>query len=413
MASVANLHARIEELSLAIARQKAILRDLEKAKSDVQSDLNSILDPMAKLPVEISSDIFMRCLSEDAIPTPDPTVAPLLFLNVCRSWNTIAISTPSLWAGIRLESPRTELMKLWLSRAHNHPLSISLQGNLDPDVRHLVQQNARQVQTLELYFPYGNQLQELMTPFPSLQTLILGQGLDEGEELDSYSRTANECVEMLRAAPHLVHCTFRGIFYHATSPGNSELRHPNLKHLVIGGPGRVSSTHILRSLTLPAMESLAISHLDIRPHDFLDFLTRSSAPLKSLEMGIENWLSPMVERFLQLLPVLTDLQLEFSDTKLSPFLEILATGHGSPVQLLPNLCHLTVRGYPLDRAEYEKLVTLLSARRASRLPIKTFRGIWWSMMQGHTIDADIRVALQQLVTDGMEIYIGTVAERLI
>ncbi|KAJ7488846.1 hypothetical protein FB451DRAFT_1125082, partial [Mycena latifolia] len=196
MASVANLHARIEELSLAIARQKAILRDLEKAKSDVQSDLNSILDPMAKLPVEISSDIFMRCLSDDPIPTPDSTAAPLLFLNVCRSWNTIAISTPSLWAGIRLESPRTELMKLWLSRARNHPLSISLRGNLDPDVCHLVQQNARQVQTLELFFPSGKQLQELTTPLPSLQTLVLGQGQDEDGYSDSYSRTANECVEM-------------------------------------------------------------------------------------------------------------------------------------------------------------------------------------------------------------------------
>ncbi|KAJ7463731.1 hypothetical protein FB451DRAFT_1094883 [Mycena latifolia] len=380
---------------------------------------------MAKMPVEISSDIFMRCLSYDPIPTPDSTAAPLLFLNVCRSWNTTAISTPSLWAGIRLESPRTELMKLWLSRARNHPLSISLQGNLDPDVRHLVQHNACHVQTLELYFPFGDQLQELTTPLPSLKTLIIGQGQDEDGYPDSYSRTANECVEMLRAAPHLVHCTFRGIYYHVddihglASLVNSELIiiHPSLKHLVLGGPDFPSSAHILRSLTLPAMESLVISHMNIGSGDFLEFLTRSSAPLKSLDMQIARraarWSGTTVERLFRLLSVLTDLQLVFADAEISSFLEILATSHGSLAQFLPNLSNLTLRGPPLDRAEYEKLVTLLSARRASRPSIKTFRGIWWSVTPGYTLDTDIRVALQQLVTDGMEIHIGTVEENLI
>ncbi|KAJ7704958.1 hypothetical protein B0H17DRAFT_858690, partial [Mycena rosella] len=95
----------IKELSAAILRQKKILRDLEQTKSDVQSDLNRVLDPMARLPLELSSEIFIRCLPTDSIPSPHPTSAPMLLTTVCRAWSRIAISTPSLWAGIRIEFP--------------------------------------------------------------------------------------------------------------------------------------------------------------------------------------------------------------------------------------------------------------------------------------------------------------------
>ncbi|KAJ6544613.1 hypothetical protein DFH09DRAFT_928274, partial [Mycena vulgaris] len=126
MASVAALHARIEEISLAITRQKEILRDLEQTKSDAQSELNNILDPMARLPLELSSDIFLRCLPDK--PIPRARFAPLLFLNVCRSWSKIAISTPRLWAAIHLESPFPcdvdERLDLWLGRTSTRPLAI-------------------------------------------------------------------------------------------------------------------------------------------------------------------------------------------------------------------------------------------------------------------------------------------------
>ncbi|KAJ7745203.1 hypothetical protein DFH07DRAFT_702208, partial [Mycena maculata] len=88
---------RIEELSLAIARQREVLKDLENQKSVVQGDLNAILDPMARLPAEISSDIMLCCLPTGTIPYPDPQAAPMIFLNICRSWSNIALSTPALW----------------------------------------------------------------------------------------------------------------------------------------------------------------------------------------------------------------------------------------------------------------------------------------------------------------------------
>ncbi|KAJ7728597.1 hypothetical protein DFH07DRAFT_707877, partial [Mycena maculata] len=78
-----------------IANQKEILRDLEKQKCAIQSELNAILDPVSRLPLEISSDIFTRCLP--AKPRAYPRLAPMLFLSICHSWTNIARSTPSLW----------------------------------------------------------------------------------------------------------------------------------------------------------------------------------------------------------------------------------------------------------------------------------------------------------------------------
>ncbi|KAJ6523351.1 hypothetical protein B0H19DRAFT_866849, partial [Mycena capillaripes] len=57
--------------------------------------LNALRDPIARLPLEISSEIFLQCLSEN--PTPDAEIAPTLLLNVCNSWSNIALSTPTLW----------------------------------------------------------------------------------------------------------------------------------------------------------------------------------------------------------------------------------------------------------------------------------------------------------------------------
>ncbi|KAJ7490714.1 hypothetical protein FB451DRAFT_1552340 [Mycena latifolia] len=418
MASVAALNARIEELSLVITRQKNILRDLEQQRSDVQSDLNNILDPMAKLPLEILSDILMRCLSNEPLPSPDPNTPPMLFMSVCRSWNKIAISTPSLWAGIRIESPLAraygfdKLLELWLSRARSRPLSVSLSGSPNRGVQRLVEQNAQQVQTLELYLPSGHHLQEITTSLPSLKTLVIAQGDCDDDDAD-YSDDASECVAMLRAAPDLVDCTFRGIYYNPTfaNTPQSQFTHFSLKHLRLGVFPGESSTVILRSLTLPALESLSVPYLDIESEDLFAFLTRSSPPLKALQLMMPSLVEWSYQTLLKLLPSLTDLHLAFSrgGPDISPFLEVLAIG--SPPQFLPYLINLTIHpGCLLERPQFEKLVGILSARRASRpVQMQTFRYIFhWSLARPDTAaNADILVALRQLAADGMKIHIGS------
>ncbi|KAJ6544577.1 hypothetical protein DFH09DRAFT_1367791 [Mycena vulgaris] len=413
MPSVNALRARIDELCLAITRQKEVLRDLENSKRDALGDLNSILDPMARLPVELSSDIFLRCLPDK--PFPHAKYAPLLLLNVCRSWSEITISTPSLWAAICAEYPGPNFAKSmdrWAGRAAPLPLSIALHGPLNLNLRDSVRQNAHRVQSLELYLPSGHDLGKITTPFPSLTTLVVGQGPDAVGEAGSYSLDGRECLDMLRGAPCLVNCTFRELQSGMRVVGEKPdgLAHSHLKHLQLNG----SSALILQSLTLPALESLGIWDLSIPRDDFLAFLTRSSLPLKSLKIQIPrgtDWSYSIVERVFLLLPSLNDLDLSISFWDHS-FLEVLAAS--SPTQFIPNLRNLKIHAiFSPSRPQYEKLIRSLSARRVSEeSPMQSFRLLWSSLTTAEP-DADIIVVFRQLVADGMEVHIGREGKNLI
>ncbi|KAJ7133402.1 hypothetical protein C8R44DRAFT_730567 [Mycena epipterygia] len=405
MASVSDLHTRIEELSLDITRQKEVLRELEQKRSDARSELNAVLDPMARLPLEVSSDIFTHCLPS-APQHPDPSAAPMIFLSVCHLWSRIALATPSLWTAIRADLPRVgkqfdKLFEIWLNRARQLPLSISLHASLDsnPGLLTMLLHRSVQIQSLVLYIASGDELKQMVTPFPSLKTLTIGAH-DTGEV---YSDDPSECVEMLRAAPELVECTITGIYYRSGLPdADSMFTHPRLKHLIIENSGCI----ILLYLVLPTLESLSISHM-ISRDEFLAFLTRSLPPLQSLSILVpyhESW-SGLVQSLPRLVPMLTDLSLSGNFETPDLFLAALA---GSPQDFFPHLRTLEVHGssaFTFDRPQWEKLVSTLSARFASRQSkIHTFRLILMNVNKKP--DADITVALRQLVADGLEIHIG-------
>ncbi|KAJ7680137.1 hypothetical protein B0H17DRAFT_1077007 [Mycena rosella] len=153
--SVAELQARIESLSADILRQKEVLRTLELSKCAAQRELNAIRDPVARLPLEISSEIFIQCLSTR--PRPGALYAPMILASICRSWADIALSTPSLWAAIDADKPISDLASLldiWLSRAGSHTLSISLPTNLTGNITAVVARHAHQLQVLTIYHPH-------------------------------------------------------------------------------------------------------------------------------------------------------------------------------------------------------------------------------------------------------------------
>ncbi|KAJ7757815.1 hypothetical protein DFH07DRAFT_742044, partial [Mycena maculata] len=102
--SVKELQTRIKNISIDIKRQKEVLKQLVADKSLAQCQLNAILDPVARLPLDISSGIFLQCLPP--LSQPRSTNIPLLLLNICHSWSQIALSTPALWAAIRIDFPR-------------------------------------------------------------------------------------------------------------------------------------------------------------------------------------------------------------------------------------------------------------------------------------------------------------------
>ncbi|KAJ6477585.1 hypothetical protein C8R45DRAFT_1157400 [Mycena sanguinolenta] len=125
--SVEKLRARIVELDSEIELQKKLLEKLETDRICVLRQLNAALDPVARLPREISSEIFLLPLAPS--PTGKQDV-PTALLRISNAWTDIALSTPRLWTTIHIHFPCgddfAELLPIWFRRTRMHRLSISI-----------------------------------------------------------------------------------------------------------------------------------------------------------------------------------------------------------------------------------------------------------------------------------------------
>ncbi|KAJ7605419.1 hypothetical protein FB45DRAFT_809140, partial [Roridomyces roridus] len=157
------IEAQIDQISLEIERRTEVfmaeMSKLESSKRLLQRQLNAVRDPIARLPLEISSEIFLLCLPlrpefPSGHPRPHAHIAPLLLLNVCHTWTNIALSTPALWASISIGFPHPTgfecLLEGWLRRSGCHPLQISLRGACTSRVTSAILEHSAQLQSLRL-----------------------------------------------------------------------------------------------------------------------------------------------------------------------------------------------------------------------------------------------------------------------
>ncbi|TDL21655.1 hypothetical protein BD410DRAFT_286520 [Rickenella mellea] len=97
-----------------------------------------------ELPVELLVEIFLRCLPTCTFPIPSRRDAPLLLGRICRTWRSVTLNTPRLWARITLvyrcwnpsvldDWPRISRnfhrlgIHEWLRRSGNSPLSFKME----------------------------------------------------------------------------------------------------------------------------------------------------------------------------------------------------------------------------------------------------------------------------------------------
>src|ERR1700759_1159298 len=87
------------------------------------------------LPNELTTHIFLHCLSPGGRVRPNPKTGPLPVAQICRHWRAVALSFPGLWASILLDfyhmaepaiGRRSALANLWLSLASRSRLSITI-----------------------------------------------------------------------------------------------------------------------------------------------------------------------------------------------------------------------------------------------------------------------------------------------
>ncbi|KAJ7121041.1 hypothetical protein C8R44DRAFT_171487 [Mycena epipterygia] len=176
--------ARISELQspAALLHERDQRQDLE--------ELDAYAYPILTLPNEITSEIFTHFLPPfPERSTPVGLLSPLILSHVCRQWRDAAISTPTLWNAIELilVNPNRRqqqfcLLKTWLSRSGNCPLSISLQRPLleaNDDIPSTVAfveaiiHHTPRWYDMKLQLPY-EELHLIEGPMPLLRTLELG-----------------------------------------------------------------------------------------------------------------------------------------------------------------------------------------------------------------------------------------------
>ncbi|KAJ7102765.1 hypothetical protein C8R44DRAFT_346617 [Mycena epipterygia] len=406
--SVKDLQAHIEKLSVDIDRQKEILKQLTQSKSAAQRQLNSILDPVARLPLEISSEIFIRCLPP--LPKPGASHVPMLLLNICNTWTDIALSTPALWASIHINFPRgegfSEVFAMWLERARNRSLSISLHKSFDDGVETLVWQHAPHIKNFAIYSDEDHlSLSTNAGLFPSLETLTIGGLPDENDDLPLFR--CQQILKILCLAPNLVECTFNNFFiYDHPLPESSVLR--SLQHLRFAFEDLGEADHsngFIKYMTLPALQTLALPINNASGPDIISFFERSSPSLLHLTLAVFGALHvSQVEGCLRLLPTLTTFEFHAHRILVNQLFTALAE---SSSDFLPNLRSMKIHDYPLMSPEelpsYEALLLVLSSRRNQIFRFElSSDDLEWNIPQ-----ADTLVGFQQLVADGMEIHIGT------
>ncbi|KAK7022373.1 hypothetical protein R3P38DRAFT_3271142 [Favolaschia claudopus] len=418
---LAKLQERIDELTTAVEAQQRILDDLKTKRSEARRQLNLFLDPMACFRSNCNPIYFSA--SRDS---------PMLFLNVCRLWRDVALATPRLWAQLVVDSlPRgpnyVELCRLWLDRARTLPLSLTLSGSLvlEQSIQDLVTRHRHQLERLTL---------ALSSEAPkSLPLSCIAINLSEGSHLDSlktltidateqdvYLTSMREWLNVLRATAGLQSCLLIEAHFQEEGHSIQEVVELNsMSDLHLGRPcewawvGRGgTSCAMLRRLTLPALKSLSLTD-DIVNEEFLAFLSRSSPPLESLNVAIPyGWTFNFISRCFRLVPSLVSLELCVAlgeAERYLPFLDLLKASSN----ILPNLREITFC-MDLDGTasiDYDKVLQMLVFRFISCPTRLESFALRFPDEQDRDFTADlpndqIKSALQQLVKDGMKIYVG-------
>ncbi|KAK7049125.1 hypothetical protein R3P38DRAFT_2872779 [Favolaschia claudopus] len=443
--NVTKLLKRIDELSDTIKAQNKVLMDLKEQRRSTRRKLNNFRDPMARLPLEIQSQIFLD-VEGNACDLPQSSEAPMNFLRICQLWRAIALATPQLWSSLRIQwlpckASYIKFCDYWIERSSPLPFSLYLKGELQltTQMQDLMTRHRDRLQdlTLELVGELTEESaltrQILVTgPFLSLQTLEIRT------EDEMYFRTVNEWVDLLAAAPALTKCTLDNMYVEWEDWGHNgfpeplparPLLHTSLRELRLGDVNHYaawldhgSSAAMLLYLTLPALQTLHFTHFDITHKEFRSFMARSwtSPPLRSLSMVVERETSVSgMATWLRSMSSLTNLSLfmmsSYNRSSSSErILELLEALDG----ILPALHTLTISMNSGEEFDYRRLARFLHTRRTGQqTPLATFRLYITPRSGGRFTDLelndDVLGPFRPLAEDGLDVHIGLEGQNLL
>ncbi|PPQ73309.1 hypothetical protein CVT26_015337 [Gymnopilus dilepis] len=98
---ILELQRRNEEIEGLTRAMDALGKECDDLEASI-ADHQTILSPIRRLPPDILHEIFYHCLPTHRNPVMSEREAPILFTVVCRSWRSIALSSPRLWTRVHI-----------------------------------------------------------------------------------------------------------------------------------------------------------------------------------------------------------------------------------------------------------------------------------------------------------------------
>ncbi|KAJ7262377.1 hypothetical protein C8J57DRAFT_453370 [Mycena rebaudengoi] len=197
-----HIRERMTDLDAQILELGQVPDAIRLERQDLQTRLDAYKYPILTLPTEITSEIFVHFLP----PYPERPPATGLFspeflCQICQTWCEIALSTPRLWRAINLSLPTKSptmalgLLRTWISRSKNCPLSISLRCStelVDVDFIQAIIPHSEHWEYIDLKLPI-EMLRLIGADFPLLRSLTLGptEYVGETDSLDAISPFSN------------------------------------------------------------------------------------------------------------------------------------------------------------------------------------------------------------------------------
>ncbi|KAK7002341.1 hypothetical protein R3P38DRAFT_3605320 [Favolaschia claudopus] len=412
------------ESTSTVAQLASEIRTLQSSEFDILSrviqEVADPCDPITRLPLEISSEIFTHC-----VPHPNErrgTLSePLLLLGVCTRWKDIALSIGKLWSNVHIHIPSqlsreyATFLEEWLARAGTNLLYLSFSGPSYPasEILRLVAGHADHLH--ELVVPSLVYLESgIFSPdsvVPLLEVLRVENSHHRPLEPMHFLESSRVTV-ILQSAPQLRRLDLKQK-YIAGPPVTPPVLHECLTSLVLTDSMafHLTSFSILESVALPSLMHLEVTSKSAHHIDaLLSFLARSSPSLHSFVLDAEKdaWNLESLEGILGLLPHLHSLRLLGDPRIQDQFLRILGQDHS----VLPELTAFSfVRPKIWTMAQwYPRLGRVLSARAST---LRSF-SLEFVNTDGQVQFCDPTEAmsvgswrvLRELIEGGMQINIG-------
>ncbi|KAJ6538516.1 hypothetical protein DFH09DRAFT_1177106 [Mycena vulgaris] len=473
----ADLRARLAQVDALISEQQSRLKELEETRSAILTQLDGATYPVLTLPNEVTSQVFVHCLPSNLSGrrefsnfNPCPTQAPLLLLQICRAWRSIAISTPHLWDSLHLDFDRLpmlfrpssdSMMKFidaYLSRAGCRLLSLAIYGSelgreelvssvicaalpcYAPRLRglalHLEIDDFERIvdigpfpflEKLAVGLPFGDELhinnpnlniKGLIADSPRLTQLTLSEDISPSTCLEFPWRqltrftceylNGDEVLNLLCQAKSLVECACSVQYGHRILH-NEVVAHGCLRSLRLVNP---SATDFLQFLRLPVLQHLHLS-LDVIDEEATDPSMDSDAdsnddhfPLSFTGVTESSGAAAASVGWLSLVPGLTTL--EVSRPNAMFLRDFIPKLDRTSAKNKLFLPHLrTLAFLDCSTAVTVPLIQALSSRSTEHTATTRLESFRQTSRISISLQGPVVGALRGLVTNGMKVHVGS------